>query len=388
MASDHPPRAQWEPESRVSRAASSPGRDGPPGRGRTWGRIDSVPGGIASPLPARTPAWCGGRVGEGEDGAGGPSLTEPGQGRLGRHAPGDDHGRHRGPGGRFEGILPALVDLHQVEKDPDHPVDAREQLGSGRTPGLVEGPLEGVGPGHRPVVLQFGLAEGPLGRFEPGGGPPVGGLGLGHRGLQLMAGLLRLGQPLPQLVVLPLEDGGPALGRGQPDGQLIRRAPVALQRVLEGSELAAGHGDRLVGAAELGSVPPRLQVGFELAGHLLLDGDEGRLLRGQRRRLGLGGLQLLGQPGALGLEGRDHVGVGRGVEGLGQGALPLPEHPGQAAGPLDHPLGPSEGGGQVGLALGGHLVGRPLGVGVQLAEGTRILSSASRCSFRALVPSS
>ena len=253
---------------------------------------------------------------------------------------------------------------------PDHPVDARQQFGPGRTPGLVESPFEGVGPGRRPVMLQFGLTECPLGRFESGGGPPVGGLGLGHHGLQLVAGLLRLGQPLPQLVVLALQDRGPALGGGQPDRQLVRRPPVAFESVLEGSELAPGHGDRLVGPAELGSVPPGLEVGFELPRHLLLDRDQRRLFGGQRRGLDFGSLQLLGQPGPLGLEGRDHIGVGGGVEGLGQRTLPLTEHAGQPAGPFDHPLGPSEGGGQIGLALGGHLVGGPLGVGIELAERT------------------
>ena len=245
MASDHPPGAQWEPESRVSRAASSPEEMCPPAPGPDVGTDRLGPRRDRhrrSGVDAGVGTGVGSRVGEGQDGAGGPSLAEPGQGRLGRHAPGDDHGRHRGPGGRFEGILPALVDLHEVEKDPDHPVDAREQLGPGRAPGLVEGPLEGVGPSHRPVVLQFGLAEGTLGRFEPGSGPPVGGLGLGHRGLQLMAGLFRLGQALPQLVVLALQHRGPALGGGQPDGQLIRGTAGHARGRARGRRV--GHGPR------------------------------------------------------------------------------------------------------------------------------------------------
>ena len=55
------------------------------------------------------------------------------------------------------------------------------------------------------------------------------------------------------------------------------------------------------------------------------------------------GRELLGQTGTLGLEGGDHVGVGGRVERLGERPLALPEHAGQTAGPLDHPLGPAEG---------------------------------------------
>ena len=99
-----------------------------------------------------------------------------------------------------------------------------------------------------------------------------------------------------------------------------------------------------------------------------LGGQQSVLLGCQVGRLLLGRLELLGQAGPLGLEGGHHVGVGRRVEGPGQRALPLPEHAGEPTGPLDHPLGPPERGGQVGLPLGGQLVGRALRVGVEGAQ--------------------
>ena len=158
--------------------------------------------------------------------------------------------------------------------------------------------------------------------------------------------------------------------------------------MLERAELPPGHGDRLLGLPELGAVAPGRQVGLELGRHLLDSAASSPSCSGARSAASrLGGRQLLGQPGPLGLEGGDHVGVGGGVEGLGQGALPLPQHPGQAAGPLDHPLGPAEGGGQVGLALGRQLVGGPLGVGVELRRATSgARSSVARCSLLGLEP--
>ena len=373
MASDHPPWAQHDPASRVSSTASRPEMSRPPACGRTWRRMDSVPGGdrdhAAGPGSTGTRrAASGGGAGEGQHRSGGPTLAESGQGGLGRLAARDHHGGHRGPHRRLEGVLPPGVDLDHVEQGADHAVDPGQQLGAGRTPGLVQGPLQGVGPGGGPGQLLLGLAEGLLGRLQPPDGPSVGRLGLGHHGLEVMAGLLGLGHPLAQLVVLALEESGPALGRGQAGRQLGQRPAVPLEGVLEGADLPLGHRHRLLGLAQLGPVPPGVQMGLELSGGLRLGGGHHVLLGGQGGHLGLGGLQLAGQTGALGLQRGDHVGVGGGVEGLGQRALALAEHAGQAAGPLHHALGPPEGRGQVGLPLGRHLVGRPLGVGVQLGE--------------------
>ncbi len=127
------------------------------------------------------------------------------------------------------------------------------------------------------MELLFGLAQGLLGHFQPPGGAGVGRLGLGHRRLQLMARLLGLGQALAQLVVLAFEERGAALGGGQPGPQLVEGPPIPLEGMVEGGDLAPGHGDRLFGLSELGPVPPCLEMDLELGGGRPLGGDD-RLL--------------------------------------------------------------------------------------------------------------
>ena len=281
------------------------------------------------------------RAGEGQDRSGGTTLAEPRQRRFGRFTPGDHHGGHRGSGGRFERLFPTGVHLHHVEQGPDHPVDPGQQFGPGGTPGLVEGTLEGVSAGGRAVELLFGLAQCLFGHIEPPGGPGVGRLGFGHGGLQLMAGLLGLGQALAQLVVLALEQAGPTLGGGQTGGELVEGAPVTLEGVLQRMELTLGDGDRLFGPAEFSPVAPGTQVALEFGAGRRLGLHQFGLLGSQRLGRLPGLLQLLGQTGTLGLERRDHVGVSRGVQGLGQRPLAFPQHAGQA--PVPAPPVPRSG---------------------------------------------
>ncbi len=201
-------------------------------------------------------------------------------------------------------------------------------------------------------MLELGLAERPFGRFEPAGGPTVRILGLGHRRLQPVTSLLGLGQALPELVVLPFEQRSSAPGGRQPYGELVQRTPVPIEGVVERPELSPGHGDRLVCTPQLRFVPPCPEMGLELCRHLLLGPDQSLSLRSECRDFELGGLELLREPSTLGLEGRDHVGIGSRIERLGEGSLALSEDAAQAAGPLDHSFGPTEGGCQVRLALG------------------------------------
>ena len=184
---------------------------------------------------------AGGGPGQGQDRAGGTPLAEAGQCGAGRLAAGDDHGGQRRAGGGLEGLLPPAVHLDQVEQRPDDAVDAGQQLGTGRSPGLVEGPLERVGPGLGAGVLLLRLAEGLLGHLEAAAGGHLGGLGLGPRRLEAVTALLGLGQALAQLVVLALQDRGATLGGALPGHQLVEGTAVALQGVLEGRELAPGH---------------------------------------------------------------------------------------------------------------------------------------------------
>jgi hypothetical protein len=311
----------------------------------------------------------GGRLGQCQDGTGGPALAQPGQCGPGRLAAGHHHCGQRRAGGGLERLFPPAVHLDQVEQRADDAVDPGQQLGPGRTPGLVEGPLQRVGPGLGPGVLLLGLAEGLLGRLEASGRGHQCRLGLGPCRLELMATLLGLGQALAELVVLALEQGGPPLGRPLAGDELVQGPPVALQRVLERGQLPPCDGDGLLGLAELAPVPPGRQVRLELGGGGRLGGGQPDLLGHQRVGLLPGRGQLLAQPGALGLQRRDDIGVGGGVERLGQRALAFPQHPGQAAGTLHHALGAPERGGQIRLPLGRQLVRGALRVGVELAEG-------------------
>ena len=224
--------------SSVSSTASSPGRSGPPDRGRTWPRIDSVPGG-RRPGPASSTPPGRGRLGEGEDGTGGPALAQPGQRGPGRLAARDDHGGQRGAGGGLEGLLPARVHLDQVEQRPDHAVDPGQQLGPGRPPGLVEGPLEGVGPGLRTGACSCSAwRSASSAASSAAGGPPWAASVSATRRLQLVAALLGLGQALAELVVLALEHARPG-ARRRPGGRRAGRATAGPARARARASRAA-----------------------------------------------------------------------------------------------------------------------------------------------------
>ena len=199
-------------------------------------------------------------------------------------------------------------------------------------------------------------------------------------------GPARIGQALAQLVALAFEHGSPALGRGQPGRELVQ-ATAGPARGRARSELSWPRATVAASSAseQRAAVPPGGEVGLELGGDGLLGPGQLLLLGCQVGELSLGRRQLPGQPGPLRLQGGDHVGIGRGVERLGQRPLALAQHAGQPPGPLDHALGPGQGGGQVGLALGGQLVGGALGVGVELGRAPPAArSSVARCSSAAL----
>ena len=105
--------------------------------------------------------------------------------------------------------------------------------------------------------------------------------------------------------------------------------------------------------ASSGASPPRTADQRSPQRHLLgVQRLEGRLqlgpLRGPARVLvGRRRCQLVGQASALGLERRDDVHVGGGVQGSDDAAGPLPQHGRGAAGPLHQALDPAEGVGQV-----------------------------------------
>ncbi len=76
-----------------------------------------------------------------------------------------------------------------------------------------------------------------------------------------------------------------------------------------------------------------------------------------------------GQAGRLGLEGGDHVDVGRRIQGGHDGAAPLAQHARGPPGPLDQPLDPAQGAGQVLLAARGQLGRGGGGLRIERLEG-------------------
>ena len=245
-------------------------------------------------------------------------MAEAGQGGAGRLAAGDDHGGQGRAGGGLKGLLPPAVHLDQVEQRPDDAVDAGQQLGTGRAPCLVEGPLERVRPGLGAGVLLLGLSEGLLGHLEAAAGGHLGRLGLGARRLEAVSTLLGLGQSLAQLVVLALQYRGTAFSGALAGHQLVEGPAVTLEGVLEGRQLPPGHRDGLLGRPQLRPVAPGGLVGLQLRGECGLRGGQSILLGGEVLGLLLGRRQFLAQAGTFGLEGGDHVGVGGGVEGTRQ----------------------------------------------------------------------
>ena len=138
-----------------------------------------------------------------------------------------------------------------------------------------------------------------------------------------------------------------------------------------GHRLGAGTdtGDGLVGRvlAEHGgpALPQRGGLHVQRAQLVL---ELGPLGRAAGLLLGLGRDQLAGQAGRLGLERRDHVDVGGGVERRHHAAAALAQHAGEAAGPLHQSLDAAQGVGQVLLAARRQLGRRGAGLGVEPLE--------------------
>ncbi len=235
------------------------------------------------------PAGTG--IGQGQHGPGGAALAQPGQRGLGRLAARDHHGGHRGTGGRLEGVLPPRIDLHHVEQGADHAVHPGQQLGPGRPPRLVEGPLEGVGPGRRAVELLFRLAERLLGRLQTADrGRAWAASVSATAACSSLAGLLR-SRPGARPARGPRPRGGRPAARRWPSGRPA--GPVTAGRARGRAPASrAGRGPPSPplrpGAARSPS-PPRLEMAPRARrrarglahGHLVV-------LGGQRGRLGFG----------------------------------------------------------------------------------------------------
>ena len=120
MASSQPSTRTARP----TRVSSTDSATDPPWRTCTWRRTGSalLPGG-SSPVPTAADDCRGVRIAPVT-----PPSRKGGQCGLGRAPSVDHHGRDAGADGGFEGGVPALVDLHQVDQRTDHAVDVAEQL--------------------------------------------------------------------------------------------------------------------------------------------------------------------------------------------------------------------------------------------------------------------
>ena len=312
------------------------------------------------------------RVTRGQHRTGDAALAQCGQRGLGRAPPVDDDGGHPRAGGRLEGGLPSFVDLDQVDQRADDSVDLTQELAPAGTLQIGQGTFERLRPCRRAVpglLGRVGVGLGGLrrrrGRHQLGaagrqvrlqGGPGL--LELGH-GARLQVGPYRSGRvaPLERLDPGALPVDVLLLAAGGPGHQLAPRAH---------------RGNGLVGfrgVAQSGR-PPSAQCDL-LDVHHVQGALELRPLRSTARgqRLGLGGRELGGQPGRLGLEGGDHVLVGRRVQCGRDAAAPFAQHAGQAPGPLHQTLDPAQGIRQVLLPARGQLGRGRRRLGVELFEG-------------------
>ena len=197
----------------------------------------------------------------------------------------------------------------------------------------------------------------------------MSGLGIGHRRLQAVPFLLVFGHPLGQFVLLALERRRRA-ARRRPAGRSVGRGCAGLARASARGTRAA-HGRSAKASSAPRSSPPSPHAArwasssaAAAASSATSSSCSGASSRSSRSVAASSSAQAR----ALGLEGRDDVGVRGRVERPGERSLALPQHTRETAGPLDHSLGAGERGGEIGLPLGGELVGRPRRVGVELCE--------------------
>ena len=170
-------------------------------------------------------------------------------------------------------------------------------------------------------------------------------------------------------MIFTFEQSGTSFDGTLSGDELVECATVALQGVLERGELAPGHGDGFFGLPELGPIPTRRQMSVEFGGYGSLGRHQSVLFRCEIGGFLTSTLQLFGQPGPFGLQGGDHVGIGRRVQGLGQRSPAFTEHTGETSGPLHHAFGTAECGRQVGLTFGRQFISRPLRVGIEGSQG-------------------
>ena len=308
MASSHPSTRTARP----TRVSSTDSAAAPPWRTRTWRRTASalLPGG-QRPDADRTR-----RLPRREDGAGDTAFTQGGQGGLRRATPVDHHRRDPRADGGLEGGVPPVVDLHQVDQRTHHAVDVAQQLAPAGALQVRQRALQRLGAGRSAVPRLLGLVRRHLGRLRRADGL----LELGAACRQLR---FERSRRLFQLVGLLGQEVGAHRRTRRP---LLQGVHPRRQRVQVLLLARRGAADRFGAGADPGNGLIR-RIAAEHRGPALLQSRRLPVEGGQRLielrpfrgpaglLVGLGRDQLAGQAGRLGLEGGDHVDVGRGIEG-------------------------------------------------------------------------
>ncbi len=210
------------------------------------------------------------------------------------------------------------------------------------------------------------LGLGGAGSFGGGPGPPLGGHhggvdGGGLRCQVLGGGVELLGGRAHAL--------GPSGEGTEPALEVAHLAVQGLERLAEQDATFGRAGEGLGGAGLLDRPGEAHAEGGVLGDEGRLGGFEGCPFRDEHAAFGLGLDELGVEARALGLEGRDHVHVGGGIEGGAERARALAQHRSGAPGALDQALDAPERGREVLLAARGELGGRGGGVGVEPLEG-------------------
>ena len=368
MASDQPRRAQHEPSSRVSRTPSSPGKPRPPGPRShvATDRLGARRRRAGPPRRARRTAAVPVRA-----------STAP------VAPPWRSRDRAARAGSLPDTTTAASEAPAAASKASSHPLSTSTR--SSRVPTTPSTPASSSAPAA-PRASSSARSRASARAWERACScsawrrassatssrrvaVPVGRLGGGTGGLQTVTVLLRLGQALTQLVVLALEEGGTPFGRTLAGHELVEGPAVALERVLQRGELPPGDRHGLLGPAEFGAVAPGGQVRLELGRRCgLRDGEPRPARRPGPSTPGSAAASSSARraPSASSVETTSASAAASRARASDR--CRSRSTPGEAPGPLDHALGPAEGGGQVGLALGRQLVGRALRVGVEFAQ--------------------
>ena len=288
---------------------------------------------------------------------------------MGRLAPVDHDGGHAGAGGRLECRLPALVDLDQVEQRAHHAVHPAQELAASGPLQVAQGALERLGPGRAAVARLLALVGHPLRRLRPLGRPVE--RGPARRDRRPPAGPWSSSSAADSLSSRSALTAAAAWRCSSAASRASRAVMSCCSRAT-----ARARGSRArphLGQGVLGQVVPE-HVGPALPERRLLGVEHAGLglqlgLRRVRRRLVGRQRDLGGQVRRLGLEGGDHVDVGRRIERGHHGAAPLAQHARGPPGPLDQSLHPAERPGQVLLAVRGELGRGGRGLGVEHLEG-------------------